>query len=53
MEENNKQFSILSYNITKYLNSDIIKNNGIYFTPRDVIEICIEKIISIQICKAI
>ena len=48
MEENNKQFSILSYNITKYLNSDIIKNNGIYFTPRDVIEICIEKIISIQ-----
>lgn len=42
------QFSYLSYDITKQLNSDIIKNNGIYFTPHDVIKICIEKIISIQ-----
>ena len=40
------QFSYLSYDITKQLNSDIIKNNGIYFTPHDVIKICIEKIIA-------
>jgi tRNA1(Val) A37 N6-methylase TrmN6 len=42
--ESNKQFSLLSYEITKSLDSKIIKDNGIYFTPNDVILLCLNKI---------
>ena len=41
---NTKQFSLLSYEITKNLNPEIIKDNGIYFTPYDVIKLTIERI---------
>ena len=44
MSENNKQFSLLSYEITKNLDQKIIKDNGIYFTPNDVINLCLNKI---------
>lgn len=44
MISENKQFSLLSYEITKNLDNKTIKNNGIYFTPNDVIQLCIDKI---------
>lgn len=44
MNSENKQFSLLSYEITKNLDNKTIKNNGIYFTPNDVIQLCIDKI---------
>lgn len=44
MNSENKQFSLLSYEITKNLDSEIIKNNGIYFTPFDIIKLCLDKI---------
>jgi len=47
-ENNNKQFSLLSYEITKNLSNEVIKKNGIYFTPYDVINICITKIKSYE-----
>ena len=45
MNSENKQFSLLSYEITKNLKNKIIKENGIYFTPYDVIKLCIDKVI--------
>ena len=44
MNSENKQFSLLSYEITKNLDKKIIKNNGIYFTPSDVIKLCLNKV---------
>ena len=44
MNSENKQFSLLSYEITKNLDNKIIKDNGIYFTPYDVIKLCIDKV---------
>ena len=44
MNSENKQFSLLSYEITKNLKNETIKENGIYFTPYDVIKLCIDKI---------
>ena len=44
MNSENKQFSLLSYEITKNLDNKIIKDNGIYFTPFDVIQLCIDRI---------
>ena len=44
MINNNHQFSLLSYEITKNLENNIIKNNGIYFTPQDIVKICLHKI---------
>jgi len=44
MNSENKQFSLLSYEITKNLKTKTIKENGIYFTPSDVIKLCMEKI---------
>ena len=43
-DNNCNQFSSLSYELTKLLNTYTIKENGIYFTPADIIKICIDKI---------
>ena len=40
-----KQFSYLSYEITKLLDTKTKKENGIFFTPSNIIQICIEEII--------
>ena len=48
MMSENKQFSLLSYEITKNLDNKTIKNNGIYFTPFNIIKLCIEKIKTYQ-----
>ena len=45
----NKQFSLLSYEITKNLSIKVLKNNGIYFTPQDIIKLCLEKIKQLEI----
>ena len=45
----NKQFSLLSYEITKNLSIKVLKNNGIYFTPQDIIKSCLEKIKQLEI----
>lgn len=47
--ESNKQFSLLSYEITKNLESSVIKDNGIYFTPNDVILLCLNKIKKLEL----
>ena len=49
MNSENKQFSLLSYEITKNLDNKTIKNNGIYFTPSDVIKVCIKKIKQLEL----
>lgn len=49
MNSENKQFSLLSYEITKNLDNKAIKNNGIYFTPSDVIKVCIERIKQLEL----
>ena len=40
-----KQFSYLSYEITKLLDSKTKKDNGIFFTPSNIIKICMNEII--------
>jgi tRNA1(Val) A37 N6-methylase TrmN6 len=44
----NKQFSLLSYEITKNLPIHILKNNGIYFTPQDIVKLCLQKIKTLE-----
>jgi hypothetical protein len=38
------QFSLISYELTKNLTVDQIKKNGIYFTPKSIIDITLDKI---------
>ncbi len=40
-----KQFSYLSYEINKLLNLNTKKENGIYFTPSNIIQICFNEIL--------
>tara|TARA_A100001015_G_scaffold321050_1_gene449851 strand:- start:172 stop:1482 length:1311 start_codon:yes stop_codon:yes gene_type:complete len=40
-----KQFSYLSYEINKLLNLNTKKENGIYFTPSNIIQICLNEIL--------
>lgn len=47
-DSNSNQFSQISYDLTKLLSNNIIKENGIYFTPSDIIKLCINKIKNIE-----
>jgi len=44
-----KQFSLLSYEITTQLSNDEIKKNGIYFTPYFIIKRCIDRIKELEL----
>ena len=44
-----KQFSYLSYEITKLLDNKVKKENGIFFTPSNIIQICIDEILEYSI----
>ena len=40
-ESKNKDFSLLSYEITKNISQDVKKKNGIYFTPKPIVHQCL------------
>ena len=40
-ESKNKDFSLLSYEITKNISQDVKKKNGIYFTPKPIVNQCL------------